>query len=161
MELAGKYENIPCKTVNFEDLPDDCEATLTKLSIKIQKWFSIRLYNPPSYHEKYFLENLSLALNRMSCEYENVKLIRDFKLAVENKNLEVFMNTFYLECFIKKLNCFQSTTTPNCIDLILKKKKEFFKNPNLLQVGIFYHHCLIVTALRIQLVKGDAKTKSY
>ena len=97
----------------------------------------------------------------MSCEYENAKLIRDFNLAVENKNLEGFMNTFYLKCFIKKLTCFQSTTTPNCIDLILKNKKEFFKNPNLLQVGIFYHHCLIVTALKSQLVKGDAKTKLY
>ena len=96
----------------------------------------------------------------MSCGYENVKLISDFNLAVEHKNLEVFMNTFYLECFIKKLTCFQSTTTPNCVDLILKKKKEFFKNPNLLQVGIFDHR-LIVTALRSQLVKGDAKIKLY
>ena len=30
-------KNIPCKTVNIEGLPDDCEVTLTGLSIKIRE----------------------------------------------------------------------------------------------------------------------------
>ena len=38
----------------------------------------------------------------MSCQYENIMLIMDFNLSVENKNLEVFMNIFDLECLIKK-----------------------------------------------------------
>ena len=153
-------ENIPCKTVNVEDLPDDCEVTLIELSIKSRKWLCIGLYKPPSQNEKYFLDNLSLALTKMSCEYENVVLIGDFNLTVENKNLEVFMNAFDLECLIKKPTCFQSTS-PSCIDLILTNKKEFFKNSNVFEVGISDHHSLIVTALRSQLVKGNAKTKLY
>ena len=48
----------------------------------------------------------------------------DFNLTVENKNLEVSMITFDLECLIKKPTCFQSTY-PNCIDLILTNKKSF------------------------------------
>ena len=96
----------------------------------------------------------------MSCEYENVMLIGDFNLTVEKKNLEVFMNTFDLDCLIKKTTCFQSTS-PSCIDLILTNKKEFFKNSNVFEVGISDHHSLIVTALRSQLVKGNAKTKLY
>ena len=95
-------ENIPCKTVNVEGLPNDCEFTLIKLSIKSRKWLCIGLYKPPSQNEKYFLDNLSLALTKMSCEYENGTLIGDFNLIVENKNLEVFMNTFDFECLIKK-----------------------------------------------------------
>ena len=51
---------------------------------------------------KYFYENLSLVLTKMSCEYKNVLLIGDFNLTVENKNLEVFMNTLDLECLIKE-----------------------------------------------------------
>ena len=70
------------------------------------------------------------------------------------------MNTFDLECLIKKPTCFQSTS-PDCIDLILTNKKEFFKNSDVLEVGISDHHSLIVTALRSQLVKGIAKTKLY
>ena len=153
-------ENIPCKTVNVEGLPDDCEVTLIELSIKSRKWLCIGLYKPPSQNEKYFLDNLSFALTKMSCEYENVMLIGDFNLTVENKNLEVFMNAFDLECLIKKPTCFQSTS-PSCIDLILTNKKEFFKNSNVFEVGISDHHSLIVTALRSQLVKGNAKTKLY
>ena len=96
----------------------------------------------------------------MSCEYENVMLIGDFNLTAENKNLETFVNTFDLESLIKKPTCFQSTS-PSCIDFILTNKKEFFKNSNVLEVEISDHHSLIVTALRSQLVKGDAETKLY
>ena len=70
------------------------------------------------------------------------------------------MNTFDLECLIKKPTCFQSTS-PSCADLILANKKEFFKNSNVLELGISDRHNLIVTALRSQLVKGNAKTKLY
>ena len=96
----------------------------------------------------------------MSCEYENVMLIGDFYLTVENKNLGVLMNTFHLECLIKKPTCFQSTSS-SCVDLILTNKKEFFKNYNILVVGISDNHSLIVTARRSQLVKDNSKTKLY
>ena len=96
----------------------------------------------------------------MSCEYENVMLIGDFNLPAENKNLEVFMNTFDLESLIKKPTCFQSTS-PSCIDLILTNKTKFFKNSNVLKVGISDQYSFIVTALRSKLVKGNAKTKLY
>ena len=128
-------ENIPCKTVNAEGLPDDCEVTLIELSIKSRKWFCIGLYKPHSQNEKYFLDNLSLALAIMSYEYENVILIGDFNLTAENKNLEVFMNAFDLECLIKKPPCFQSTS-PSCIDLVLTNKKKFFNNSNAFEVVI-------------------------
>ena len=58
----------------------------------------------------------------MSCEYENIMLIGDFNLTVENKNLEVFMNTCDLECLIKKPTCFQFTS-PSYISVILTDKK--------------------------------------
>ena len=114
----------------------------------------------PFTNEKYFFDNLSLALTKMSCKYGNVMFIGDFNLTVENNNLEVFINTFDLECFIKKPTCFQSTS-PSCIDLILTNKKEFFKNSDVSEIGISDHHSLIVTVLRSQLVKGNAKTKLY
>ena len=96
-----------------------------------------------------FLIALSLAINRLTCQYESF---------FENKNIEVFMNSFDLECLIKKPTCFQSEN-PSCIDLILTSKKKNFKNSNLLEVGISDHHSLIITALKSQLVKGNTKTK--
>ena len=84
----------------------------------------------------------------------------DFNLASEDKNLEVFMSTFDMECLINKPTCFQSAK-PNFIDLILTNKKEPFKNSNVLKVGISDHHSFIVTALKSQLIKGNAKVKLY
>ena len=40
-------------------------------------------------------------------------------------------------------------------------RKEIFKNLNVLEVGISDHHCFIVTALKSQLIKGNAKVKLY
>ena len=45
----------------------------------------------------------------------------DFNMTIENKNLEVFMNSFGLECYIKKPTCFQSKN-PSCIDLTMINK---------------------------------------
>ena len=52
----------------------------------------------------------------------------DFNMTIENKNLEVFMNSFGLESLNNKPTCFQSKY-PSCIDLILTNKKDLFKNP--------------------------------
>ena len=70
------------------------------------------------------------------------------------------MTTFNLERLIKKPTCFQSSN-PTCIDLILTNKKEFFKNTDVIEVGISDHHSLIVTALKSLLRKGNAITKLY
>ena len=65
-----------------------------------------------------------------------------------------------MECLINKPTCFQSAK-PNCMDLILTNKKELFKNSNVLEVEISDHHSFIVTALKSQLIKGNAKMKLY
>ena len=70
------------------------------------------------------------------------------------------MNTFGLECLIKKPTCFQCFK-PHCIDLNLANKKELFKNNDFFEVGISDHHSFLVTASKSQLQKGNAKTKLY
>ena len=70
------------------------------------------------------------------------------------------MSTFDLQCLIKKPTCFQSVN-PRCIDLILTNQKNFFKNSNVIEVGISDHHSFIVTALKSELTKGNPKTKFY
>ena len=122
--LCYVNENIPCKMVSVEGVPDDCEIILIEFSIKTRKWLCFGLYKPPSQNDKYFLDNLSLILNKLTFQFENIILMGDFNFTVENKNLEVFMSTFDMEYLIKKPACFQSAK-PNCIDLILTNKKNF------------------------------------
>ena len=154
-------ENISSKTVNVEVIVKECEIVLIEFSIRSRKWLFIGLYKPPSQNEKNCLDNLSLIINRLTFQYENVMLIGNLNITIENKNLvEVFMNSFSLECLIKKPACFHSKN-PSCIDLILTNKKNLFKNSNALEVGILDYRSLILTALKNQLVKGNAKTKLY
>ena len=128
--------------------------------MKNQEWLCIGLYKPPSQNEKYFLDHLSKTLSQLTCQYGKTIFVRDFNLTVENNNLENFMNTFDLECLIKKPTCFQSSN-PRCIDLILTNKKELLKNNDVFEVRISDHHSFIVTVLKSQLLKGNAKTKFY
>ena len=131
-----------------------------EFSIKTRKCLCIGLYKPPSQNENNFLDNLSLVLNRLTCQYGNFMFTGNFNMTIENKNLETFMNSFGLECLIKKPTFFQSKNL-SCIDLILTNKKDFFKSSNVVEVGISDHHSFIITALESQLVKGNAKTKLY
>ena len=76
---------------NDFDFPNDCEVTLIELSIKSWKWLCIDLYKPPT-HETCFLENVSLALTKMSCEYGNVMFIGDFNFTIDNKSFKFLMS---------------------------------------------------------------------
>ena len=137
-------------TVDVESIEKDFEIVLIELFIKIRKWLCIGLYKLSLQNENNFLDNISLLTN---------KLPGDFNMTIENKNLEAFMNSFGLECLIKKLTCFQSKN-PSYIDLILTNKNDLFKN-SVLDFGISDHLSFIITALKSQLVKGSTKTKLY
>ena len=58
---------------------------LIESSIKTWKWLCIGRYKPPSQND--FLDNLSLILNKQTCKYDNIMLMRDFNVTFEN-NLE-------------------------------------------------------------------------
>ena len=111
-------EQIPSKVLTLESIPRDTEIILLDFTVKNRKWLCIGLYKPPSQNVKYFLDHLSKTLGQLTCQYDKTILIRDFNLTVENNNLKNFMNTFDLECLIKKPTCFQFSNA-RCIDLIL------------------------------------------
>ena len=146
--------------VSAEGILDDCEIILIEFSIETRKWLCIGLYKLPSQNDKYFLDNLSLILNKLTCQFDNIMLMGDFNLTVENKNHKVFMSTFDMKYLIKRPACFQYAK-PNCIDLILTNEKQVFKNSNVLGVGISDHLSFIVTAIKSQLIKCNAKIKLY
>ena len=90
-------ENVPSKTVTVEGIVKECEIVLIEFSIRVRKWLFIGLYKPPTQNEDNFFDDLSLIINKLTCQYENFMLIGDFNMTIENKNLEAFMNSFGLE----------------------------------------------------------------
>ena len=67
---------------------------LFNFTVKNRKWLCIGLHKPPCQNEKYFLDSLAKTLGWLTCQYDKTILIEDFKLIVENKNLEKSLNTF-------------------------------------------------------------------
>ena len=114
-------EQIPSKSL--ESIPMDIELILLDFTVKNQRWLCVGIYRPPSQNEKYFIDYLSKTLGQFSCQYDKTMLIGDFNLSINNKSLENFMNTFDLECLIKKPTCFQYSN-PTCIDL-MKQERTF------------------------------------
>ena len=108
-------ENTPCKLINGEIILTDIEMIIFEFLVITRRWLCIGLYKSPSQNENYFLYILFKVLRKQTCQYQNVILIGDFNLTVNNKNLEVFMNTFNLASLINKPTCFQSAN-PTCID---------------------------------------------
>ena len=52
--------------VSFKGVPDECKIILIEFSIKIQDWVCSGLYEPPSRNDKYFLDNLSFILSKLT-----------------------------------------------------------------------------------------------
>ena len=111
----------------------DIELILLEFVVKKQRWLCVGIYRPPSQNEKYFIDHLSKTLVQLSCEYDKIMLIGDFKLTIDNKSLENFMITFDLECLIKKATRFQSSN-PTYIDLNLTTTNNFLKTLTLLKL---------------------------
>ena len=116
-------ENIPSNVLHLNSNPDDKELILLPFSIKGLKWLFIGVYKGPSQNEKYFLDNLSKNLSELTCQHDKPILIGDFNLTADNKNLEIFINTFNLECLINKPVWLQFKNV-SCIDLYLTNKNE-------------------------------------
>ena len=107
-----------------------------------------------------FTKNLTKNLGELTCQYDKTTLIGDSNLTTDNKNLEIFMGAFNLECLINKPTCFQPEN-PSCIELVLTNKKELFKHPEAIQVEISHHHSFFVAFLKSKLVKGNANIQKY
>ena len=85
--------------VSVQGVPDNCEIILIEFSTKTRKLRCIVVYKPSSQEDKYFIDHLSLILNKLTCQFDKIMLIGNFNLTVEYENLEVFINTFDIECF--------------------------------------------------------------
>ena len=99
-------EQIPSKVLSLESILMDIELFLLEFTFKNQRLLCIGIYRPPSQNEKYFIDHLSKTLGQLTCQYDKTMLIGDFNLTIDNKSLENFMNTFNIECLIKKTNLF-------------------------------------------------------
>ena len=73
----------------------------------------------------------------------------------EDKNLQLFADSFNLEHLIKKPTCFQGS--PSRIDLIIANGKAYFKKACLLETGRSDSDKLTAVSLKLQILKAPPK----
>ena len=129
----------------------DMQIIPVELNLRKQKWLLLNIYRPPKQNTKFFLSQLSDALEFYS-EYDKVLMNGDFNLEPTNPVLTEFLITNCLYNHMREKTCWKSSTG-SCIDLILSNSKRSLMHTGTVETGLSDHHSLIYTFLRTQYVK--------
>ena len=111
----------------------------------------------PEQIKSVFLESLSKSLAIYLDTHENVIILGDLNITSEDKNLQLFADSFNLEHLIKKPACFKGSLS--CIDLINRNMKAYFKKTCILETAISDFHKITAVSLKSQILKAFSKRK--
>ena len=111
----------------------------------------------PEQIKSVFLESLSKSLAIYLDTHENVIILGDLNITSEDKNLQLFADSFNLEHLIKKPACFKGSLS--CIDLINRNMKAYFKKTCILETAISDFHKITPVSLKSQILKAFSKRK--
>ena len=154
-------DDIPCKEVKSQDLPDDIECVFIEINLRSKKWLLMGGYNPHQENISYFLSHVSKALDKLLGNYDNFLLIGDFNSSVSESNLKDFCEVYNLVNLIKDPTCFKSTSNPSSIDVMLTNRENAFKNSMTIETGLSDHHKLIISVLTTYLKKKEPIKINY
>ena len=143
-------ESIPVKQLNSQN---DSETLFLEINFRLRKWLIVGAYKSPDQSESVFSESFSESLSIYLDTHENVKLLGDFSMTPEDKNLQLFADSFHLEHLIKK--------PPTSINLIITGRKAYFNKTCILEAGISDFHKLTAVNLKSQILKAPPKRKLY
>ena len=104
-----------------------------------------------------FLESLSKSLAIYLDTQENVIILGDLNITSEDKNLQLFVDSFNLEHLIKKPACFKGSLS--CIDLINTDRKACFKKTCIVETATSDFHKITAVSLKSQILKAPSKWK--
>ena len=141
-------EQVPCKKLTNYENPIASEIIVLEFHLSKREQLILSIYKTPNQKEAEFSQHLSWLLDFYNMTYENIIIIRDFKMTIENHYFNDFMEMFALSCLISKPTCFQSIN-PTCIYFILTN------NPNVFKLSA--NHKLISTKMKSSCFKGPPR----
>ena len=70
-------EHLPCKLIPFHNNPKDIEAIIFELTLRNKKWLIMGAYNPAYETISYFLDHVSISLDKTMANYDNILILSD------------------------------------------------------------------------------------
>ena len=129
---------MPSKILTKFKLPRNIQIITFEIYLRKEKWLFVSIYKPASQSNQYFLDILGDLLDFYSQDYDNDVILGDFNLEPSNSSIVSFMNNQNLFNLVKSNTCFKGKGS--CIDLILTKRKYFFKNTCSVETVLSDHH---------------------
>ena len=152
-------KDITTKVLSFETSPT--EGFVIEINLYKKKWLLSYSYNPDSNNIKNNLSPLSVSLDIYSSQYEYFIVLRDFKLAVKNRDMEEFCKNYDLKSLIRAPTCYKNPNNPSCIDLILTNSQRSSQSSCAIETGLFYFHRMTVTGMKASFRKLKPKIINY
>ena len=153
-------EDIPCKELKFQT-DKEIEGIFLEINLRKIKWLIMTGYNPKKENISYFLEYLSLGIDKYICNYDNLLLIGDFNSEIYEKDMNEFCNLYNLTSLIREPTCFKNCNNPTCIDLMLTNRDKHFQNSSTIETGLSDFHKMTITVLKTTFQKLSPTLINY
>ena len=134
------------------DFPNDVQVIPIEPSIRKQKWLLLPMYLPASQDQKYFVDAISVIIDKYLTKLESSTLIGDFNMEPNDSNMVTLTRDHNLCNLITGKTCFKSQHG-RCIDLILTNKNRSLMKSQSFETGFSDHHHLIYTILKATFTK--------
>ena len=151
--------NIPSKLLLTELLP--MEGFYVEIKLQKNEWLLCCSYNPNKNAIKSHIEILHKGLALYSSKYENAITFGDFNVGMNNSDMAVFCDTYYLNCLIKEPTCYKNPENPSCIDLILTNNPKCFQSSYVVETGLSDFHRMTVTVIKTTFKKLELRIIHY
>ena len=153
-------ENIPSRHLNLHSFQGDIQIIVFEINLRKQKWITFSVYRPPKQNLLYFLNALSLGLDKYTEHCENFLITGDINSTPSDKVVVDFLSTNNLHNMHSFKTCWKSSAG-TCIDLFLTNKKFSFQHTGVCETGISDHHGLVYTMLKSTFIKLPPKRYLY
>ena len=107
------------------------------------------------------LSALSLGLDELTQQYDNIILIGDFNCEPSDTEMSNFCEIYGLKNLVKEPTCFKNVEKPTLIDLILTNKTKSFQSTLNVESGLSDFHKMTITVMKCEYKKQPSKVIFY
>ena len=154
-------KDIPAKIIKTENKKSNVELFYVEINFFKKKWLIGCSYNPHKSMITNYLSVLSLGLDQLTQQYDNIILLGDFNCEPTDSEMLDFCEIYGLKNIVKEPTCFKNAENPSLIDLILTNKPKSFQNTVNVESGLSDFHKMTVTVMKCEYKKQPAKVIVY
>ena len=158
--LVYVRSDIPSHQLKSFRFSNDIECISFEINLRKKKWVLFSVYRPPTQSQDNLFENLGLALDHYSENYDNFMFLGDFDMTETEGKLKHFLDLYSPKNLVKESTCYKSHT-PKCIDLVLTNRDRSVQKTTVVETGLSDFHKMVVTVLKTTFPKQVPTVINY